>query len=237
MIRHARMHRPADAVPARPRPCLDRRPVRPRPDPRQGGREPAVARSRALPRADVAFIDETREVMLGQQRRVGASFDWGRLRFTMDEGSAKAVRVAFNRLYRDGLAYRDRGARQLVPGLPDERVATSRSSRRPRPARSGRSATTSSTRRRPSPIPDATISVATTRPETILGDTAVAVHPDDPRYRGARRPRGPDPVRRARRADHRRRGRSSASSGRAPSRSRRPTTTTTTRPAGATACR
>ena len=53
---------------------------------------------------------------------------------------------------------------------------------------------------------DATITVATTRPETILGDTAVAVHPDDPRYARARRAAGPHPVRRARRADHRRRG-------------------------------
>ena len=53
-----------------------------------------------------AFVAETRELMLGQQRRVGASADWGRLRFTMDEGSARAVRVAFERLYRADLAYR-----------------------------------------------------------------------------------------------------------------------------------
>ena len=53
-----------------------------------------------------AFSDSTKPIMLGQQRRVGGSFDWGRLRYTMDDGSAKAVRVAFHRLYRDGLAYR-----------------------------------------------------------------------------------------------------------------------------------
>ena len=82
-----------------------------------------------------------------QQRRVGASLDWGRLRFTMDDGLGQGrpdrLHPALPR--RPGLP--DRGAHQLVPGLPDERSATSRSSRRPRRARSGRSATTSSTRR------------------------------------------------------------------------------------------
>ena len=62
------------------------------------------------------FVDATREVMLGQQRRLGASLDWGRLRFTMDEGSAKAVRVAFERLYRDGLAYRTEALVNWCPG-------------------------------------------------------------------------------------------------------------------------
>ena len=42
-----------------------------------------------------AFVAETREVMLGQQRRVGGSCDWSRLRYTMDDGSARAVREAF----------------------------------------------------------------------------------------------------------------------------------------------
>ena len=54
--------------------------------------------------------------MLGQQRRVGASADWGRLRYTMDEGSARAVRVAFERLYRDGLAYRTEALVNWCPG-------------------------------------------------------------------------------------------------------------------------
>ena len=52
------------------------------------------------------FINATRSVMGDQHRRLGASVDWNRLRFTMDEGSAHAVRVAFKRLYDDGLAYR-----------------------------------------------------------------------------------------------------------------------------------
>ena len=61
--------------------------------------------------------------------------------------------------------------------------------------------------RRPARSPVARSTIATTRPETLLGDTAVAVHPDDPRYAGAGRRTGPDPVRRADRADHRRRRR------------------------------
>ena len=142
--------------------------------------------------------------MLGQQRRVGGSFDWGRLRYTMDEGSAKAVRVAFERLYRDGLAYRTEALVNWCPGcltsVSDlEVVATPETG-------------TIWTIRyhlideaTGSPDPDATISIATTRPETLLGDTAVAVRPDDPRYARARRAPGAHPVRRPRRADHRRR--------------------------------
>ena len=72
------------------------------------------------------FINETREVMLGQQRRVGGSFDWSRLRFTMDEGSARAVRVAFKRLYRDGLAYRTEALVNWCPGCRTSVSATSR---------------------------------------------------------------------------------------------------------------
>ena len=54
--------------------------------------------------------------MLSQQRRVGASADWGRLRYTLDEGSAKAVRVAFTRLYEADLAYRTEALVNWCPG-------------------------------------------------------------------------------------------------------------------------
>src|SRR5689334_23000011 len=129
-----------------------------------------------------AFSESTRPVMLGQQRRVGASADWGRLRYTMDEVSAKAVRVAFERLYRDGLAYRTEALINWCPGcrtsvsdletIPTEEVGTLWTVRYHLiDASTGQ------------PSRDETISVATTRPETILGDTAVAVHPDDDRYR------------------------------------------------------
>ena len=129
------------------------------------------------------FVATTREVMLGQQRRVGASADWGRLRFTMDDVSARAVRTAFERLYRDGHAYRTEALVNWCPGcrtsvsdlevIPTPETGTLWSVRYHLidPATGG-----------PDPDPDATITVATTRPETILGDTAVAVHPDDPRY-------------------------------------------------------
>ena len=168
-------------------------------DRRSLGRERYLERMRA-------FSDSTKPVMLGQQRRVGGSFDWGRLRYTMDEGSAKAVRVAFERLYRDDLAYRTEALVNWCPGCRTsvsdlEVVATPETGHAlvdPLPPhRRGD---------RESPDPDATITIATTRPETLLGDTAVAVHPDDPRYRRARRASRPHPVRRARRADHRRRG-------------------------------
>ncbi len=128
-----------------------------------------------------AFSDSTKPVILGQQRRVGGSFDWGRLRYTMDDGSARAVRVAFERLYRDGLAYRTEALVNWCPGcltsVSDLEVIS-------RPE----TGTLWSVRYHlldeatGAPDPDETITVATTRPETILGDTAVAVHPDDARY-------------------------------------------------------
>ena len=128
MIRHARMLRPPDAVPARPRPRLDRGPVRPRPDHRRGGRDArqSLGRERYLERM-WRFINETREVMLGQQRRVG-----GVARLApppvhdgrgLGQGRPRGVQPALPR--RPRLPHR--GAHQLVPGLPDERVATSRS--------------------------------------------------------------------------------------------------------------
>ena len=100
----------------------------------------------------------------------------------MDEGSARAVRVSFKRLYDDGLAYR---AEALINWCPGCRTSVSDLEVIPTPetgtlwtvryhvidAATGQ------------PDPDRWIAVATTRPETILGDTAVAVHPDDDRYR------------------------------------------------------
>ncbi len=128
------------------------------------------------------FINETREVMLGQERRLGASADWGRLRFTMDEGSARAVRVSFKRLYDDGLAYRTEALINWCPGC---RTSVSDLEVIPTPE----TGTLWTIRYHlvdeatGAPDPAAWIAVATTRPETILGDTAVAVHPDDDRYR------------------------------------------------------
>src|SRR5437773_7503326 len=127
------------------------------------------------------FINETREVMLGQQRRLGLSLDWGRLRFTMDDVSARAVRESFARLYRDGLAYRTEALVNWCPGcrtsVSDLEVVSTPETGTLWTVRYH--VVDPATRQTP---PDRTSAVATTRPETILGDTAVAVHPDDPRY-------------------------------------------------------
>jgi valyl-tRNA synthetase len=148
---------------------------------REGETRQSLGRERYLERMR-AFVATTRELMLSQQRRVGASADWGRLRYTMDDGSAQAVRVAFERLYQDGLAYRTEA---LVNWCPGCRTSVSDLEVVPTPE----TGTLWSIRYHlmdeatGAPDPDQTITVATTRPETILGDTAVAVHPDDERYR------------------------------------------------------
>jgi valyl-tRNA synthetase len=126
------------------------------------------------------FMDETRDVIGLQLRRLGASADWERSHFTMDEQSARAVRVAFKRLWDAGLAYRGEA---LVTWCPRCRTTISDLETVHR-EEEGRIWTIryhlAGTDGRPDP--DAWISVATTRPETLLGDTAVAVHPDDERY-------------------------------------------------------
>ena len=113
-------------------------------------------------------------IIYDQLRRLGASCDWGRVRFTLDEGLSVAVREAFVRLHDKGLIYRGPRLINWSPGLKtavsDLEVEYSEE---------------------PGHLyyfkyrladEDAFIPVATTRPETILGDTAVAVHPEDERY-------------------------------------------------------
>jgi valyl-tRNA synthetase len=146
----------------------------------EGESRESLGRERYLERMR-QFINTTREVMLNQQRGLGASVDMKRLRFTMDEVSARAVRVAFERLYRDGLAYRTEALINWCPGC---RTSVSDLETIPTPE-----VGTLWTLRyhlideaTGEPSPTETISVATTRPETILGDTAVAVHPEDERY-------------------------------------------------------
>ena len=81
----------------------------------EGESRQTLGRERYLERMR-EFVETTRGVILSQQRRVGASADWGRLRFTMDDGSARAVRVAFERLYRADLAYRTEALINWCPG-------------------------------------------------------------------------------------------------------------------------
>ncbi|MBT0663296.1 valine--tRNA ligase [Geobacter pelophilus] len=115
--------------------------------------------------------------IIGQLKRLGASCDWERERFTMDEGLSKAVRTVFVKLYEDGLIYRDNRLINWCPrchtALSDIEVEHEEKKghlwhiRYPVAGEPGKF-----------------VVVATTRPETMLGDTAVAVHPDDERYRG-----------------------------------------------------
>ena len=136
---------------------------------------------RAMGRA--AFIErvwqwkaESGGTITRQLRRLGASLDWPRERFTMDEGLSRAVREVFVTLYRQGLIYRDR---RLVNWDPKLQTAISDLEVENQEVKG-------SLWHIHYPLADTPgqwITVATTRPETMLGDTAVAVHPNDARYR------------------------------------------------------
>ena len=110
--------------------------------------------------------------ILDQMRRLGDSVDWSRERFTMDAGLSRAVQTIFKQLYDDGLIYRAERIINWCPrcltALSDIEVDHSDDEGELTSIRYGDG--------------DHAIVVATTRPETMLGDTAVAVHPDDPRY-------------------------------------------------------
>ena len=110
--------------------------------------------------------------ILGQMRRLGESVDWSRERFTMDAGLSRAVQTIFKQLYDDGLIYRaDRiinWCPRCLTALSDIEVDHTDDEGELTSIRYGDG--------------EDSIVVATTRPETMLGDTAVAVHPDDPRY-------------------------------------------------------
>ena len=151
----------------------------------EGTTPEALGRERYLERMR-RFMDETRPIILGQQQRLGASADWGRERFTMDERSARAVRVAFKRLYEDGLAYRGEKLVNWCPGcgtsVSDLEVIGTPEEGTLWLIRYHLLAADGATDAAGQPAFDGSIVVATTRPETILGDTAVAVHPEDERY-------------------------------------------------------
>ena len=112
-----------------------------------------------------------------QLRRLGASVDWSRERFTMDEGLSQAVTEVFVRLHEEGLIYRGKRLVNwdpvLLTALSDLEVLSTEEDGRLWHLRY--------------PLEDGSghLVVATTRPETLLGDTAVAVHPDDERYRAS----------------------------------------------------
>jgi valyl-tRNA synthetase len=119
--------------------------------------------------------EESGGMIAQQTRRLGASVDWSRDRFTMDEGCSKAVREVFVTLYEEGLIYRGKRLVNWDPvlhtALSDLEVLSDDENGHlwhfRYPLASG----------------DGHLVVATTRPETMLGDSAVAVHPEDERYR------------------------------------------------------
>ncbi|NDC57340.1 MAG: valine--tRNA ligase [Alphaproteobacteria bacterium] len=114
--------------------------------------------------------------ILNQLKRLGCSADWSRERFTMDEGLSTAVRKVFVQLHREGLIYKDK---RLVNWDPHFETAISDLEVVNQDA-------AGTMWRIAYPLEDGSgeIVVATTRPETLLGDVAVAVHPDDERYKG-----------------------------------------------------
>jgi valyl-tRNA synthetase len=129
--------------------------------------------------AFIAKVWEWKEVyharITKQLEVLGVSLDWERERFTMDDGLSRAVRKVFVELYKDGLIYRDKRLVNWSPGihtvLSDLEVEYEE--------KAGKLWHLAY----PVAGSDERLVVATTRPETMLGDTAVAVHPEDPRYK------------------------------------------------------
>jgi len=135
------------------------------------GREAFVARV-------ASFVDRTGGTILEQLRALGASADWSRTAYTFSPALSRSVREAFVRLYDEGLIYRGHRVIHWCPrcqtSLSDEEAEHRDEDGRLYHIRY--------------PFtddPGRGITVATTRPETLLGDVAIVVHPDDPRYRAA----------------------------------------------------
>ena len=131
-----------------------------------------------------AWKDESGGMITQQLRRLGVSCDWSRERFTMDEGLSRAVREVFVRYYEEGLIYR---AVRMINWDPVGMTALSDLEVEADEDHQAELWSFAYPLSSPSVAEDGTeiseIVVATTRPETMLGDTAVAVHPEDPRYR------------------------------------------------------
>jgi valyl-tRNA synthetase len=129
-----------------------------------------LGREELLKRIDT-FVEENRNTMTSQMRIMGASCDWSREAFTLDEKRNLAVRTMFKKMYDDGLIYRGHRIINWDPKgqttiADDEIVYEERKAKMYTFKYS----------------PDFPITISTTRPETKVGDVAVAVHPDDTRY-------------------------------------------------------
>ena len=129
-----------------------------------------------------AFIDrvwkwrnQSGDTIIGQLKQLGASCDWDRIRFTMDDGLSLAVRKVFVQLYEEGLIYR---GERLINWCPRCLTALSDIEVEHEDIKG----TLYHIRYTLTDDPEEFLTVATTRPETLFGDMAVAVHPEDPRY-------------------------------------------------------
>jgi valyl-tRNA synthetase len=150
-----------------------------------------------------AWKAESGGAIVGQLKRLGASCDWSRERFTLDEGLSKAVAKVFVQLHREGLIYRDKRLvnwdpkfQTAISDLEVQQIECKGSFKWSRESGEAfdEGALAKALAKNPNghlyhfeyPFEDETqiVTVATTRPETMLGDTAVAVHPDDERYSG-----------------------------------------------------
>ena len=143
-----------------------------------------MLKKRGTSRAQIGrekFVEETwkvthehHDIIVRQLKRLGSSCDWDRERFTLDEGLSRAVREVFVSLYEKGLIYR---GYYLVNWCPSCRTAISDDEVE-------HVETKGKLYHYRYPLADGSgsVTIATTRPETMLGDTAVAVHPEDERY-------------------------------------------------------
>jgi len=124
-----------------------------------------------------AFVRETGTTILEQLKVIGCSCDWSRTRFTLDEAYSRAVREVFVRLWEEGLIYR---GHRVIHWCPHCLTALSDEEAESRDTEGKLYYIRYPVERGPAPF----LTVATTRPETLLGDTAVAVNPKDARHAG-----------------------------------------------------
>jgi valyl-tRNA synthetase len=122
------------------------------------------------------WVGQSKGRIAEQHQRLGASCDWSRERFTLDEGPSRAVRMTFVNLYEKGLIYR---GERLINWCPECGTALSDLEVEHHPVQGSLWYM-----RYPFEDGDGHVTVATTRPETYLGDTAVAVNPKDKRFKG-----------------------------------------------------
>ena len=138
---------------------------------KEGLKKKDLGREKFLKRVD-EFVADSRKTIVSQLRKIGASLDWSREAFTLDEKRNIAVKTAFKKMYDDGLIYRGSRIVNWDPKgqtvISDDEIVNEE--------RKAKLYTFKYSK-------DFPISIATTRPETKIGDVGVAVHPDDARYK------------------------------------------------------